>query len=1384
MAHVHKARVSGHAADFSARARLQVEWIAAATLKPAHANARTHSNRQIEQIAQSIKRFGFLNPVLSDASGGIIAGHGRVAAAKLLGLTQVPTLRIEHLSDAEKRAYILADNKLADKAGWDREILAIELQALVDMDFEIELTGFEMAEVDFILDEATEINQAALLPEDSVPELSARRPITKPSDLWLLGAHRLSCGDARDECAYEALMNGTKANFVFSDPPYNVPIDGHVSGLGRIRHREFAMGCGEMSQAEYTTFLEKVFRLLCAHTEGAQFSWILGRWRVAARCPALHVVGLSATLRDATGHLAKVAGLLVQNVKEFHPIENSDPTSTEIETESIEYNLAVKGNASSGASLLATSIQSAMLGTRLLTPRHVPTGIANDNKVGDATDYYGRKAFGFTDNLDSLNRWFADLSDAETKKRLARFRATASTNDAAVLRNMRQDGQLWELPERLHYDLQQSLRISRCSSQDTGANVQSDVIVATSSLEVGYDDPEVGLILHHKAPRSMSSFIQRKGRSGRRRGTRPTTMVVLSDYGVDRWMFQNSERLFEPQVDQIHLPLSNPYVLRIQATSFMIDWIGRKIGKGNPYTFLRRPTNDRSTVERVQRLLSNMLTLEGPDWNSFRKDLTELFRRVIGYTLSSAQIDLAIDSVLWDAPPPILRHAIPALLRKLESNWQYADPSRRFEIEDKDKNRPLPDFLPSASFNDLEQAEVELRFPTGKESQWMGVSRALSEACPARVSKRFSVRLGELGYWLEFSPRLLENPPETVSISEIFPDRLFVRTVNEIQVYQPQYLSLCERPRSVLDSSMGYWEWDSDLQPLTNGTEVPLLLSDQLRGVIERVDAHLHRDQGGVRVLRHARTARYEILLSRGRVVRGRLELGTGDQTISEAVGFEQTVDGLRFKILGTHLNTAPVSDADELARLRTDYFLHRLQQSEVLAARTNTFNVELLWRTSVAMLTATALRQDCTLQEAQHRLAGHRPAAAARVLDRIFGGVSEDDSSDPEQSGGRQRDRLLELWSDEALLREIEILERTLWEPPDGILASWLRERHLQTLAQSFRTAVMTAIEDISEDDLQVDVVSLEMGAEIYVTETTPGGLGHIERILEAFAREPDIFDDAVRYALEHCEQDATTLKLLGILKASRVVGGALEGAFQVARQARGFVHLRTAINQLKLALEESGFDSSRQVIVPLATRFLRPGSTRITDALTIGLNRSSQSYSRRLGLKIDTRVFAYLCVDYAPLRRRLKNYFRGTVGETPTDAQLFAIIQDNLLSDCQDSCPYCLRNDNWFGSHVQPSRGVTRRWLDLDRVDVPVHTSEGDWMDAVRHRLGKERRARLLVHQENLQAVAQKIQLLLAEEFECDFVFAPVQIARLERIGGDWSFLLKIKDVPSTPI
>jgi hypothetical protein len=172
---------------------------------------------------------------------GSLQANGRFEAAKLLGLAGVPVVRLSHLSEDERRAYVLADNRLAEKAGWDREILAIELQELIALNFDIDLAGFAMPEIDLILDEAREVGEPAG-PEDMHPEMSAGPAVSRAGDLWIVGNHRLLCGDARSAGDYARVLDKAKAQFVFTDPPYNVPIDGHVCGLGRIRHRDFAMG--------------------------------------------------------------------------------------------------------------------------------------------------------------------------------------------------------------------------------------------------------------------------------------------------------------------------------------------------------------------------------------------------------------------------------------------------------------------------------------------------------------------------------------------------------------------------------------------------------------------------------------------------------------------------------------------------------------------------------------------------------------------------------------------------------------------------------------------------------------------------------------------------------------------------------------------------------------------------------------------------------------------------------------------------------------------------------------------------------------------------------------------------------------------------------------
>ncbi len=225
-----------------------IEHVSVRSLRPYPRNARRHNKGQIKQIAASITRFGFNNPILIADDGEIVAGHGRLAAAKLLGLETVPTLRLSHLTEAERRAYVIADNKLALNAGWDQEILAIELQGLIDLDFEIELTGFSLAEVDIVLDEARESapDGTDTAVEDTIPTYRHDAPaVSRMGDFWLLGRHKLICG----------------------------------CGSGRIRHRDFAMGVGEMDKDEFTRFLVDTLGLAAACCRDGSIAFVFMDWR-------------------------------------------------------------------------------------------------------------------------------------------------------------------------------------------------------------------------------------------------------------------------------------------------------------------------------------------------------------------------------------------------------------------------------------------------------------------------------------------------------------------------------------------------------------------------------------------------------------------------------------------------------------------------------------------------------------------------------------------------------------------------------------------------------------------------------------------------------------------------------------------------------------------------------------------------------------------------------------------------------------------------------------------------------------------------------------------------------------------------------------------------
>lgn len=1115
---------------------------------------------------------------------------------------------------------------------------------------------------------------------------------------------------------------------------------------------------------------------------GAQVGWVIRRWRHWARISSLHVVGLSATLRDAPQHVARVAGISASQVQEFRPRPGLEGAG-EMEAEGAEYNLAVKGDPAAGASLLGTSIQTGMLLSRLLTPRTLgPPGTGVEIQP---EEFFRKKVFGFSDNLDSVNRWFSDMSDAESRLRLASLRQVPTPGTPEAIRRRRyEEGQVWDLPRLIGHNLDNPLTVTRCSSQDPGADANSDLIIATSSLEVGFDDPDVGIMLHHKRPTSMSSFIQRKGRAGRTRGARPWTVVVLSDYGADRWAFHSAEQLFQPEVDSLVLPTLNPYVLRVQLAQYLVDWIGRRLGgASSAFRYLQGPTNyppERAVQDRARELLRGLLD-QGQTWKEFERDLFGFFRFASGLAEEAAR-DL-LNNLLWHEPRPLLMQVVPTLLRKLEADWSYTYPPAPAAKEDDGAGRPLPQFIPKATFAELEVGEAVLGLEAfrnrGREPETMPIARLLFEACPGRVSKRFATVQGEPGYWHAYSKDLKAGPNFT-SVAVLFPRHTFLEAVGGISVLQPDGASVVHRPQELNDTSNAQWLWQTVARVQGDGELLPVREANPWRQVFSESRAYLHSNAEWIEVLRYAEENRFDMRRSKQSVSGSlRLQRDAAEGGVErQAVGFRIRADGVRFVLSAEHLASRPPLPVSVLNRFRADYFKHAIAHSPSLSGLVNSFQAEWLADMSLAMLAATSSRQKLELPAAQQALAGIRPQAAARVLDVIFqmrgvnaAGVEEE---------ARLRGTLLDFWNNPAVRDEIVSLEQVLWAAPDEAFTAWVRQRYAASLAQALRAAMVSLAPQVSEDELVVDVLLRpDAGYDLTVTESSPGGLGQIETIVREMQRQPRRFLDGLEFALNYCAREQTATDLFAVVQAAaREPGAAIGAAFEKVRGSAGFAVLEEAKGHLQSALRDRGFPALRGLVVSVVNKLLRPGSAAQSDRLIFRLNRAWRRNCQTLGIAVPLRTFAYTYASHPKVGPILQQYFQTIGGEPPTSPQLFAQMQQLLFESCADSCPECLNQRGRFYELGLPSRALARDWIGIEIQTVSLDTHPDDWQDLARQVLRSDGRVRLVAGPAQKSALAQALPRFFVEEIDLESLRVPVSVARAEQAADRISVVLHIPD------
>ena len=351
---------------------------------------------------------------------------------------------------------------------------------------------------------------------------------------------------------------------------------------------------------------------------------------------------------------------------------------------------------------------------------------------------------------------------------------------------------------------------------------------------------------------------------------------------------------------------------------------------------------------------------------------------------------------------------------------------------------------------------------TQKEEEQMGLAQALYEFCPGRVSKRYSTGDREPGYWLATSALLLTDQFE-VSVSQAFPESLLLDSVSDeeaqIIVYQPIVIELTTQAQQVTERSNAFWQWQSRLRAVGEGTRLPLRRSGIWGTAVKVAQAYLHRDQSSIEVLRFAQEWDFDLQMSRPK---GQAKSGTGvlcvkdeDGVVAEAIGFRTKPDGLRWEIDAAFLANLPHPPTEALSGLRTHYYLDRLRTSTDLRAIVDRFSAEWLHRTSLAMLSATALKNHCTLEKAQGALRGIRLNALRRVLDQIIPVATDEDHS-PE-APAKLRDKLVSLWSDPIVLAQVETLEAVMWKPLDADFFLWCKRRCLSAISQAFRAAALT---------------------------------------------------------------------------------------------------------------------------------------------------------------------------------------------------------------------------------------------------------------------------------------------------------------------------------------
>jgi hypothetical protein len=1142
---------------------------------------------------------------------------------------------------------------------------------------------------------------------------------------------------------------------------------------------------------------------------GTQVAYLLRRWRYARGSVSHHnlcIVGLSATLSQAEQFFARLTG-----VPHYH-VQYICPRDEDLVEEGIEYNLVLKGDPVSGRSLLSTSVQTAMLLGRILDP--MPSPLHEPVSHGA----YGHKIFAFTDKLDVINRWFHIEVDAETHKVLSQYRERGTRPDKQQQRIRNEMGQWWWVCEKIGHDLRTPLILDLTSSQYRGVRPDAILVIATSTLEVGFNDPAVGAVIQHKSPRSLASFLQRKGRAGRTRTMRPWMVVVTSAYGRDRWAFQHAETLFHPTLRPIDLPLENSYVRSIQAAFTLMDWLAFMLKEQRQnvavWDLLSSGEKKRTGYQEPRRYVCSFIeaVLQG-----------ELLAQFTDYLQGALGLDgHALDSILWGEPRPLLLEVLPTLLRQLESDWQRIEQGEKYPWSDNISDNPMPDFVPSNLFSALNVPELVLHIPDTpkkpsfskgggagtvsppspmRDDEYLPLALALVEFAPGHVSKRFSRRhLLKEAHWLELpDEKSLADGTLPLNKLKIERDELpqpvaFDETTYHL--YRPRAYTLGLVPKQVRSTSSGYLIWRSHFSPQqqitaseieTNNADGtgnadtmashPTLAPDSLwHRLFRRINAYIQSNDAWVEVTRLALGVQLDTRYENGKSVRRRLDFTEEGQPA--ALGFSSYMDALSFVFhpLDTnYLLSLPCWD-QLYQHLGPEYFLHCLSlDSRLTGANLSPFEIGWLWQLMLSMLVATAIAKQCTLSEAVEEMSTSLLPMADRTLHVIFQSQKPEEDEENDEGTGRVHQRLIDHLKNQVVRDALFEHLPVLWNPPTDELQTWLQQCYAASLGATLFAAVTHLVPDIDPDELVLDIDC----ETIWISERTPGGIGIVAKIAGAIAQRPHEFDLQMLDTVQNCDREQLAIQLRSVATLIDQSYEVLSPLFERIRTTTDIPTQQATHRLLAKTLEAHGIPATRELVVALNTRFLRPNSGKDTDQLIALLVRHWRAEEQRLGCAVDLRVMAVAARKIPEIETLVQSVLHRIGGaETVVDeSQIFNLFQSLLWLTCQNSCPDCIEQRVPYQELARPSRALLMALLEPDAH--PVFYGNTEWDKQVNQMLTTQFHCQIVCEQNDLEACKRAFMDMLTQSVEIGYQFFFPVVERMARRGRQWFIDLVIQEL-----